>query len=340
VLLASQGAYAEQGIPVTLSGAFADGSVYHLKTTIEVEAGAGEFMHQRPMVYLAFAPGLVVFLVLLFWRRGAKPPLVALVSVLFLSLDAGVEERVGAGVDAFLAGQIQESLDLFAQAEQAMGGNPALAYNRALCHHVSGRRGPAVAALMRAITLDPGNEEYRAALARFQADYGLSDLSDPGPRVNPDVLFLLTVVLANLTLVALGLVVASRSGTLAILFVLALIATAGMGGFFAYVERARSRPIRVVLADESPLKRAPLADASAWMHLPEGLILRLRGEAAGYALVETGLGLEGWIETALLMDPADTGATDETVGADGEPAGQESVDAGGSGEKSSAPSRP
>ena len=309
LLLCSQAAaVAREGIPVRIAspsaGPPAAERVFHLKDVAQVEESTCLHAHLRLLSYFALLPGLIALALLAFRGRRWLATLVVCSLPLLLALTAEQRAAVSGGVDAFMGGKIAEAERLFGDAEGALGCNPALAYNRALCDYALGRRAAAVAALIRSIQHDPGNAEYRETFALLSAEYGLGSQGLPASVLPPRTLFAGALALANAALIALGMFLARRGGSWFIAFSLLLLAAGTAAGLLVYTELEARAPLAVVAAEAGALRRVPLDQAQVWMTLPQGTSVRTRGRAAAYVLVETGLRVEGWMKSDLLLEPA------------------------------------
>ena len=281
--LACAVAAAREGTPVRIAPPGADAAaaerVFHLKDAPEVDLSSCGPVHRRLLVRYGLLPGV-------------------------LEASADGRAAVSEGVQAFVGGKIATADDRFAEAERAVGCSPALAYDRALCGYGLGRRAAAVSALLRAIAADPGNREYRETFAFVSEQYGLNSQVLPLTVLSPDLLFAGTVALGLAALAALGLLLVRRDGSWFIAFTLLALGACACGALLAYDAIEARASLAVVAPASGALRRVPLDQAQVWMTLAQGTTVRIRGRAGDYVLVETGLRVEGWLHSSLLLETA------------------------------------
>ena len=268
-----------------------------------VAAAAEPLWYRRPAAYLGLLPGAMASLVLVIGRRPGKSGAILLLLPLLLGLTEGEEGLVRAGLALYRAGDPSGAADAFGHAERVTGPNAALAFNRGICLYASGQNGSAITALLRGAMLDPGQKDYHRALETVEEGLGLRNQVRLAAALHPNGPFVLTIACANLALVAAGLLARRKSGVWFIATALAVIFTVASAWLLAGAVARRATPLAVVSV-ATDLKRIPLPEARAWIRLPEGTSLRVRGSTGGFRLVETALGMEGWVEDGALLSPA------------------------------------
>jgi tetratricopeptide (TPR) repeat protein len=270
-------------------------------------------MHENPLNLLFLLPGTVFLVFALTLRRRRRLP--SLILAILLIWAAGLatvrdtaavsdlELRLREAEAAYTAGRAEEALALYQEAASRLPCNPALEHNLGICYAAVGRTGDAVLHLRRSLSRRPGDEASRRALQLVEEQAELEGQLPMPVSLNPDVLFVLTLVLANASLGAAGFAV-RRKGVRALIVMILLIIAAGISlGFFVgllYVER---RPVGIVVADNVSLVKIPEEDARPSFVLPPGTSLRIRGRAGEYYLVETASQFRGWVHSgAIVLD--------------------------------------
>ncbi len=178
----------------------------------------------------------------------------------------------------------------------AAGGrtSPALERNWAQACYQSGRPGPALAHLRRAVRLDPRDADVRADLAVLRAKIGDSIGSADDASAVLRVLKL--DEWAWLALAAVwtwcGMLCAGRvspvaraalrgftTGSGAVAIVLSAV-------LFAATKQRADEPDAVVLAPDTPVRQSPLDEAKATFAVPAAAELRVRDAKDGWLMVE------------------------------------------------------
>ncbi|HUV07638.1 MAG TPA: hypothetical protein VMX75_07895 [Spirochaetia bacterium] len=305
-----------QGYPLRLTGADGEVLTLRLREEPEILNSTCKRLHDHPLIYLAFLPGPLLFLVLYFLKRrsaGSKkgaaksigPSLMVVFCLPFLlgvqDPDPSVTALLRQGIEAAQSEHYEEALKYFQTVADTMGCSASLSYDMALCCYASGRGGYAVHYLRKSIRDDPRDPALRKALSAVEGNLDLSSQISPPIALHPALFFILTVVFFNLTFVALVFVYLFKKGAFAILFVLIALLSLGSFSLFIYTLGESRQNGAVVKEGQGELKKIPLDEAQIWFSLKEGTSLRVTGRAQGYLLVRTGQGLEGWIRAGEVL---------------------------------------
>jgi tetratricopeptide (TPR) repeat protein len=304
------GAAAENG-----GGAGAEAAAM-LEGVAEVLGSRCSRLHENPLNLLFLLPGAVFLLSAATLRRRKgllTVVLLAAAGVAFLGIgaahavgeppEAAAESLVREAESSYRAGRPGEALELYRQASELLPCNPALEHNLGVCSAAVGDIGAAVVHLRRSLRSRPADPDTREALRAVQEAAGLEGQLPPPVPLNPDVLFVATLALANLSLGAAGFALRRKGVRALILMILLAIAGSITLGVFLGLLYDESRPVGVIVAEDVELARIPEDDARASVLLPPGTSLRVRGRAGGYYLVETASRFRGWVrEGAILLD--------------------------------------
>ena len=281
-----------------------------LASTQEVLSSRCSRIHENPLNLLFLLPGslLLMFAAIVRGRRGLLVLLVAgALGVGLLGADDDPSTSPAALLEqaerSFAKGEVEEALALYREAGSLLPCSPALERNLGVCYARSGEIGYAVLHLRRSLRARPAEPLTRQALAAVEKEAGLEGQLPMPVSVNPDVLYVITLVLANLSLGAAGFAL-RRKGVRALIVMILLTISAGIAlGFFLGLLRAENRPVGVVVAQEVGLLKIPEAEARASFVLPSGTSLLVRGKAGEYYLVETASRFRGWVpEEAIVLD--------------------------------------
>jgi hypothetical protein len=285
-----------------------------LENAEEVLGSHCKRIHENPLNLLFLLPGalFLVFAVSIRRRREmlALVLLTLLGSVIFGNgspwaadgpAEGGPQALMKNAERAFDTGKAEEALELYLQAGSRLSCNPALEHNLGVCYAMMGRSGDAVVHLRRSLRYRPADGETRRALRFVEESAGLEgQLPMPVP-VNPEVLFVITLVFANLGLGAAGFAVRRKVVRAFIVMILLIIAGCISLGFFLGLLYNESRPVGVVIAENVGLVKIPEDDAHPSFVLPPGTSLRIRGQAGGYYLVETASQFRGWVRSETIL---------------------------------------
>jgi hypothetical protein len=263
-----------------------------------VRSGCSRF-YARPEAYLLFLPGSLVCGLIFFVRKKRGIAVLLMSVILCAAADRPFPRRtVERGLEAFTDGDYETACRLLVEAEKAAPCNSALLYDIALCHYVLDRLGDTVYFLRESIRANPQAKLPRDVLTQIEEDRGLSGQAKLPMALHPNIPFALTLLFCNLTFIGLGFLLTYRRGWIFISVVfLALLTVGGLSLFLGSLMEIQ-RPVAVVAAEVSELKKIPLSEVKAWMHLPEGSALKISGETDDYVLVRSESGLTGWIEKA------------------------------------------
>jgi hypothetical protein len=305
-----------QSVTTDLARTIPSSKELSLKSTEEVLGSRCHRIHENPLNLLFLLPGVLILVFAVSVRRRRSMLTLVLVTLLGSAIFGngtpwasdgpaeGAPQAVVRNAErAFDTGEAEEALQLYLQAESRLSCNPALEHNLGVCYATIGRTGDAVVHLRRSLRYRPADGATRRALQFVEKSAGLEgQLPMPVP-VNPEVLFVVTLVLANLSLGAAGFAI-RRKGVRALIVMILLTISGCIGlGFFLGLLYNESRPVGVVVVDNVGLVKIPEDDARSSFVLPPGTSLRIRGEAGGYYLVETASQFQGWVRSeAILLD--------------------------------------
>ena len=239
--------------------------------------------------YLWFLPG-AIFFVLVLLMKGRRLPL-ALILTVILSVSI-----LSAG--SFLAGG-QDTVSKFPADSRQL-------YNNAITAYEDGKIADSLHNIRTAVYNDPTSSLYRDTLGRLETEYGQINAVKPSVGLHPDIFYFILMISLNLFFLAAVFRMVKPGGTasvLVILFGLIIILSSAM---ITYVHFSRESLTAVVRQGGSYLKKIPRPSANDWLPLDAGTALRVIESSEGYLLVETGLGVKGWIsEELLITDRAD-----------------------------------
>lgn len=235
--------------------------------------------------YAWLLPGFIFFLLALI-MKGKRLPLAGVLSLIIL-------------IAVFSIGRFVIGAD---RPENA-GIRADVLYNDALDAYATDDLTGSLHNLRAAIYHDPVNRLYRQTLSWIETENGFVNSVSPSPGLHPDIFYYILIISLNLLFFALVLRIVKSGGGVSVMMILfgsLIIFSAIMIG---YSHISRERQTAIICAESSSLKKIPRETAEDWVPMNVGTDLRILGESDGFILVETGLGVKGWItESCILRD--------------------------------------
>ncbi len=241
--------------------------------------------YKTPFMYIWLLPA-AVFWILVVIMKGRRPVLSAILAVIIMVAIFSVSQ--------VLIGQ---------EEEPETGPAAAVLYNQSVDKYHEGNLKDCLHYLRTAIYIDPLNSMSREMLAWIESENGFINSVRPSSRVHPDIFFYLLAAAVNgvfLLLVISRYKPSGGASVLLILFGLLLLFSVFM---IIYTDHNRKNLTGIVFGDEIFLKKIPREAADLWLTIEEGEAVKILDESNGFLLVETGFGIQGWIDkTAVLKD--------------------------------------
>jgi hypothetical protein len=246
---------------------------------------------------LLFLPGPLFLISTFFFRGKGKGLLVLLAGVVLVS----AAEAPPPGFDQALKAQGYAAADLWGKLTLAHGNEPGLWYNKALACRDAGRTAEAVHAFRMALQCGFQGDLAARGLAALEEKELLSDQFVPWTGVPSNWLYLALCLAVNVAFVFWGLQRITASGAWILPLSFAVLVAVGAGLLAAGAEGARWQADAVVGLADGPIRKVPGALAETWMTLKAGTVVKVQGASDRWVLVQTGYGLEGWVEAPNLM---------------------------------------
>jgi len=265
----------------------------------------GEVQGARPwavsrgwLAFLLFLPG-PVFLLLTFRFRGLQRGLLVL-AVLGVLLVSANEPAPDGFADALKA-QGSDAADRWTALAAAHPEEPGLWYNKALACRDADKPAEAVHAFRMALRTGFQGDLAARGLMALEEKELLSDQFAPWTGWPTNLLFLALCIAWNCAFVVWGVQRLTGLSVWLPLLVLSILASAALGVFAVGAESARTEPDAVVGPADGPIRKVPGDLAETWMTLKAGTVVRVQGAADRWVLVQTGYGLEGWVDASGLL---------------------------------------
>lgn len=252
---------------------------------------------QSPWVVLLFLPGPVILLATFFFQGRSKGLLVLLVALLLVS----AAEPPPQGFDEAARSGGYDAAERWGILATAHPGEPGLWYNKALACRDAGRTAEAVHAFRMALKTGFQGDLAARGLASLEEKELLTDQFLPWTGWPTNLLFLFLCLGVNLAFVFWAFQRISGASSWLFPLSLAILASAAMGVLVVGAETARQEADAVVGLADGAMHKVPGDLAETWMTLKAGTIVRIQGASDRWVLVQTGYGLEGWVEETDLM---------------------------------------
>lgn len=287
-----------------------------LLTYEEVQRANPPNRYRDASAYGWFAPGLLVFLGALIFRRNRSRMLPAAVALVVI-LTAGVVARADRQLDeispaeisrralsAAASGDMDVAIALYVRMLRDEPASPGLIHNVGVLEGRRLRIPEAVFAFREALRINPHLRASRTALSEAEAMANLDRQIAVPHLVVPDVFFFGMAVAANLLFLLLALVPRSsgpRAIALILLSSLWMVSLVGM-----LVADARAGEGVAVVAEDLDLRRIPDPTAQGWIRLESGAAMEIVTTQGDSVLLRSASGVEGWaLRSSLFIQAID-----------------------------------
>jgi hypothetical protein len=203
-------------------------------------------------------------------------------------------EPIDRGYRRYAEGDVPAAVTAFERASRAVPDSPGLNHNLAVLYFQIGDIPRAVLAAREAVRFAPLSQISRDLLTTIEGYAGIERTITPPHVVHPDHFFMLAAVLANLLFLVMAFA-SGRSARVVIAGTLLVLLIAGSATGLAVTAVRHGRQLAVV-RDEVTLRRIPGEDAAGWLPVQRGASVRVLSRTGNSLLVQTSLGLEGWVE--------------------------------------------
>ena len=235
--------------------------------------------YSKPYMYVWLVPGFLFFVInlILRWKRTVL----------------GTVLTVIISVAVFSAGSFLLPED--AVNYEGSGFSTDELYNSSLDAYRSGDLTSSLHQLRTAVYLDPVNNTYRRTLDWIEKEHGYINSVTPSVKLHPDIFYYILTASVNLFFIFIvvrkkGLGSLGSVGTILFGFIIIF-----SGSMIFYSDSSRSKLTGICLTGSS-IKKIPRESAAVWMPVNEGTAVKIIEETEGYFLIETGLGVKGWID--------------------------------------------
>lgn len=198
------------------------------------------------------------------------------------------------GLEAYENGEFKKSCKFFKEGLDYAPDNAFLAFNLALASFQLGDPANAIFYAKHAIRKDLGNKEFMTFLHELEKEYNLNNQLGSNPIMNPDIFLIVLLVLINLFLIIFATWIFKRNNWLiAVNIILSLFIIASLSGFI--ISKNLVEDFIGISKEATVLYNIPDENSKQVLSLPPGTSVIILGESGLFYLVDTGYGLQGWI---------------------------------------------
>ena len=244
----------------------------------EMESSGWENNYKYYFRYIWMLPALVFFLIVKI-MKGKRPVLAGVLTIIILVSIISVGRFV---------------LNLGENVSEDRAGSATL-YNTAVDNYNNGELTASLHNLRTAVYLDPVNTKYRNALDWIESHNGYVNSISPSIILHPDIFYFIIIAAFNLFFISASVKIYKPGGVVSVLIILFGFICIFSAFMIIYTDNSRKNLTGVVCSDSSSLKKIPRETAEDWLPMKQGTAVRLLDKSEQFLLVETGLGVKGWI---------------------------------------------
>jgi tetratricopeptide (TPR) repeat protein len=256
--------------------------------------------------YLLLLPG-VISVIAAFIRKRHDMKILGL-SIIFLLCSSSAIETFG-GMKELLddaatfaeKGETIDALDLYRSLISSFGDNPSVYYNMALLSYDIEQNDQVIFNLRKALSLKPGDRLFTKTLTSVEEEFELDHQISASTGLSPDLFFLFFVLLFNLGAFLIVLNINKKKMEFSILIVMVYFIALTTGFVVFYTDYVAQRETAVVIHEGGHLKKVPDIGGGDWLTLLEGTAVYIKSESDNFLLIQTGYGLEGWLDKDSLL---------------------------------------
>jgi hypothetical protein len=253
---------------------------------------------QGPWAVVLFLPGFL-FLVATFFFKGPGRGLLVLLTLGIVLVSAG--DGPPPGFEAARAATGYGAADQWGTLVASHPDEPGIWYNRAVACRDAGRTAEAVYGFRMAMRTGFQGDLAARALAALEENELLTDQFVPWGGWPTNYLFLALVLSVNLLFVFWGIQRITGAARWLAPVTGAFLAVVVSLVFLVGAANARTEADAVVGLADGPIRKVPGDLAETWMTLKAGTVVKVQGASDRWVLVQTGYGLEGWVEQSGIL---------------------------------------
>jgi hypothetical protein len=257
--------------------------------------------------YLLILPGFLSIVTALIKRKHDMRLLgISLILILFSSSAINSDEELKAQLErvAIVVGNgvLDRALDIYDDILFNFGENPGVLYNKAILNYDVDHKEQVILNLRKALILKPGDRIFNNTLTFIEEEYGLDHQVRATTGLSPDLFFVIFILLFNLGAMAVVFNINKRKIELSIVILLIFFLASLTILVIFYTDHVSKRETAVVIDMGGELKKVPGDLGGDWLTLQAGTAVYISSESNDSFLIQTGYGLEGWLDKSLLLN--------------------------------------
>ena len=289
--------------PVDASG---EDLTIELLDRVQIASMERRIWYDDPVSYGWLVPGLLAFVASRIWKRRHVAAVVLMAFGALVLTDAYSDRLPWADIDRGLRrheqGDTSGAISAFERALRAAPDSPGVNHNLSALYFQAGDVPRSIFAAREAIRFAPFSARSRALLETVEHWAGIHRTVPPPHLVHPDVFFFALALLVNGLFAGIAFTRGRRRARCIIAGGLVLVLVVGALGGLVASAIVHERQLGVVL-DDVTLRRIPGSGAAGWLPVESGAAVRVVARHQDSLLVQTVLGLEGWVDVQDILWP-------------------------------------
>jgi len=271
----------------------------------ELEILQSTHMFEDIRIWLLFL--VIPFVVLVFFlydkRKTSMFMIFVLVLVVFTSkVYAGFTDETAQVIDLFEQNKIESALATAEEAISRQKENAVLHHLLSLIYTKNANIAKAIFHARVALRLNTNSLYLRRALAYVERRFSLPPQFPIPHTPHPDLLFFLIVGVWNFAVLGSYFLYRYHRHAAAVIFMFSsLLAFSVLIGIFIFSVNVAHKVDAIVDVSDLSMQKIPEKDASPWISLSRGTVVRVENEYHGFYQVETDHGEVGWVLQSSLL---------------------------------------
>jgi len=155
--------------------------------------------------------------------------------------------------------------------------------------------------LRTAVYINPMNRLYSATLEQVEDQGGYFSAVSPSVGLHPDLFFYILIAAVNLFFLAVFFKSIKPGGAVSVVYIMFAVGILISSGLLFYSHFSRTSLSGIVGVEDVFIKKIPRESAGNWLPMEPGLSVKILDESGEFMLVETGMGVKGWIEQEMIL---------------------------------------
>ncbi|MBI9107970.1 MAG: BatD family protein [Spirochaetales bacterium] len=184
----------------------------------------------------------------------------------------------------------------------AEGRGPADYYNRAAGMYDDGNLTGSLHNLRTAVYSDPMNKMFYETLNALEEQNGYLSAVSPSVQLHPDLFFYILIGAVNFFFLAAFLKSIKPGALVSVAYIMSAFVILCSSGLIVYNHLSRTSLTGIVAGSNVYIKKIPRKSAENWLLMRPGTSVKIIDGSDDFLLIETGMGVKGWIEHGLILE--------------------------------------